>query len=29
VALWKNADADLQPQVKQVKDAMAKLAGEG
>jgi tetratricopeptide (TPR) repeat protein len=28
VALWKNADADLQPQVKQVKDAMAKLAGE-
>jgi tetratricopeptide (TPR) repeat protein len=28
VALWKNADADLQPQVKQVKETMAKLAGE-
>ncbi len=29
VALWKNADADLQPQVTEVKAAMAKLAGEG
>ena len=28
VALWNNADADLQPQVKQVKETMAKLAGE-
>jgi tetratricopeptide (TPR) repeat protein len=28
VALWKNADTDLQPQVKQAKEAMAKLAGE-
>jgi tetratricopeptide (TPR) repeat protein len=28
VTLWKNADPDLQPQVKQVKEAMAKLAGE-
>ena len=28
VALWKNADADLQPQVKQVKEAMAKVAAE-
>ncbi|HET7603127.1 MAG TPA: protein kinase [Gemmatimonadales bacterium] len=28
VALWKNADPDLQPQVKQVKETMAKLAGE-
>ena len=28
VALWKNADPDLQPQVKQVKEAMAKVAAE-
>jgi tetratricopeptide (TPR) repeat protein len=28
VALWKDADPDLQPQVKRVKEAMAKLAGE-
>jgi tetratricopeptide (TPR) repeat protein len=28
VSLWKNADPDLQPQVKRVKEAMAKLAGE-
>ncbi len=29
VDLWKDADAVLQPQVKEVKDRMAKLAGEG
>jgi tetratricopeptide (TPR) repeat protein len=28
VELWKGADAELQPQVKEVKDRMAKLAGE-
>ena len=29
VKLWANADPVLQPQVKEVKDRMAKLAGEG
>ncbi len=28
VDLWKDADAELQPQVKEIKDRMAKLAGE-
>ena len=28
VALWKNADPELQPQVREVKERMAKLAGE-
>jgi tetratricopeptide (TPR) repeat protein len=29
VDLWKDADAELQPEVKEIKDRMAKLAGEG
>jgi tetratricopeptide (TPR) repeat protein len=28
IDLWKDADAELQPQVKEVKDRLAKLAGE-
>ena len=29
VKLWKDADSELQPQVKDVRDRMARLAGEG
>ena len=29
VELWKDADSDLQPLVRETKDRMARLAGEG
>jgi hypothetical protein len=28
INLWKNADPELQPQVKEIKDRLAKLVGE-